>query len=105
MMKKEKDRKKGKETQKESGRDVEFSFHAPEVTEVFLAAEFNGWDTSSLLMKQDRDGVWKTTVKLLPGRYEYKFYADNVWVEDLPAAELVSNPFGTKNFVIWVSER
>jgi 1,4-alpha-glucan branching enzyme len=74
MIKKEKKKieKRGKETHKESSRDVAFTFHAPEATEVFLAGGFNNWDTSSLPMKKDKDGVWKTTVKLLPGRYEYK---------------------------------
>jgi hypothetical protein len=53
-------------------------------------------------MKKDKDGIWKAKFKLPPGRYEYKLCADNVWVEDIPGTELVSNPFGTQNFVIWV---
>ena len=104
MIKKEKKKmeKRAKETQKESSRNVAFTFRAPETTEVFLAGEFNGWDTSFLLMKKDRAGVWRTTVKLLPGRYEYKFFVDNVWAEDVPGLETVPNPLGTHNFVIWV---
>jgi len=104
MVKKEKKKveKRAKETHKESSRDVAFTFHAPEATEVFLAGEFNGWDTSSLLMKQDRAGVWKTTVKLLPGRCEYKLFVDNIWVENIPGVEMAPNPFGTNNFVLWV---
>jgi len=104
MMKKEKKQKEksGRRVQKEIGKTVEFTFHAPEAMEVFLAGEFNNWDTSSLLMKQDRAGVWKTTVKLLSGRYEYKFFVDNVWAEDVPGLETVPNPLGTHNFVIWV---
>jgi hypothetical protein len=53
-------------------------------------------------MKKDKDEVWKTTVKLLPGRYEYKFFVDNVWAEDVPGLETIPNPLGTHNFVIWV---
>jgi hypothetical protein len=53
-------------------------------------------------MKKDKKGVWKMKIKLPPGRYEYKFFADNVWVESLPGAELSSNPFGSQNFVTWV---
>lgn len=102
MMNKEKKQKSGRRVQKEIGKNVEFIFHALEAMEVYLAGEFNHWNTKSLPMKKDKDGVWKTEVRLLPGRYEYKFFADGAWVEDIPGAELISNPFGTKNFVIWV---
>ena len=99
MTEKEKKKvKKGKASEKR----VEFTFHAPEAREVCLAGEFNSWDTQSLPMKKDRNGVWKTKIKLPSGRYEYKLFADNDWVEDLPGTELVPNPFGTQNLVIWV---
>jgi 1,4-alpha-glucan branching enzyme len=95
--KKEKVKSKGKEE-----KNVEFTFYAPEAMEVFLAGEFNNWDTLSLPLKKDKSGVWKTKINLPPGRYEYKFFADNTWVENLPGAELSSNPYGTQNFVTWV---
>ena len=81
---------------------VEFAFSAPDANQVFLAGEFNGWDSQSLPMKKHKGGVWKAKVKLSRGRYEYKFFADNVWVESLPGVEQVSNTLGTKNFVVWV---
>ena len=92
----------GKKKEKLVEKTVEFTFNAPEAKEVFLAGEFNHWDTRSLPMKKDKKGVWKIKIKLTPGRYEYKFFADNVWVESLPGAELSSNPFGSQNFVTWV---
>jgi 1,4-alpha-glucan branching enzyme len=79
---------------------VEFSFHAPWAKEVFLAGEFNHWDIRSMPMKRGKDGKWKAQTNLPPGRYEYKFIADNHWVEDLPGVELAANAFGTKNIVI-----
>jgi 1,4-alpha-glucan branching enzyme len=97
----EKKKKKVKE-EKTSEKKVEFTFHAPEAREVCLAGEFNSWNTQSLPMKKDKNGVWKTKVKLPAGRYEYKLFVDNDWAEGLPGAELVSNPFGTQNFVKWV---
>ncbi len=105
MMKKEKKQKEksGRRVQKEISKSVEFTFHAPEAMEVYLAGEFNQWDTSSLPMKKDREGIWKTAVKLPPGRYEYKFFTDNVWVESVPGVEIVPNAFGTYNFVVWVT--
>ena len=95
--KKEKVKSKGKEE-----KNIEFTFYAPEAMGVFLAGEFNNWDTRSLPMKKDKGGVWKVKIKLLPGRYEYKLFADHTWVENLPDAEVSSNPFGTQNFVTWV---
>jgi 1,4-alpha-glucan branching enzyme len=89
---------------KEHGeRKVEFAIFAPEALKVYLAGEFNSWDTQSLPMKRQKNATWKTTAKLLPGRYEYKIFTDGDWVEDLPGEEKVSNPFGTQNFVRWVS--
>jgi 1,4-alpha-glucan branching enzyme len=88
---------------KKSERKVKFSFYAPAAKEVFLAGEFNGWNTQFLPMKKGKDGFWKTEIKLLPGRYEYKLFADHAWVEDIPGAEIVSNSFGTQNFIISVT--
>jgi 1,4-alpha-glucan branching enzyme len=94
--------KKREEKRRETGRDVEFTFHAPEAAEVYLTGEFNHWDTRSLPMKKDKDGVWKTTVRLPLGRHEYRLLADNFGVEIIPDVEMVPNPYGTHNFVIWV---
>jgi len=92
--------KGAKEASKKMDRRVEFTFHAPEAREVYLTGEFNYWNTNSLPMKKDKDEVWKTEIKLPPGCYEYKYFADSAWVENIPGAEPVSNPFGTQNFVI-----
>jgi 1,4-alpha-glucan branching enzyme len=92
---KEKEKKVGKKT-------VEFTYTAPDAKKVFLAGEFNQWDTQSLPMKKGKDGVWRTKIELAPGRYEYKFFADNAWVEHLPGVELSSNPLGSQNFIHWV---
>lgn len=53
-------------------------------------------------MRKDEGGVWRTEIKLIPGRYEYKYFADGKWVEDIFGTEMVPNRFGTKNFVIYV---
>lgn len=94
--------KKMRKTKGEGEKTVEFTCHAPGAREVFLAGEFNNWDTQSLPMKKGKDGIWKAKIKLPPGRYEYKLFVDNAWVENLPGTELSSNPFGTQNFVAWV---
>ena len=91
-----------KKKEKSIEKTVEFTFLAPEARKVFLAGEFNSWDTQSLPMKKSKGGIWKTKVKLSPGRHEYKFFADDAWVESLPGVEQVPNPLGTRNFIVWV---
>ena len=70
-----------------------------EAEKVFLCGTFNEWDTSSAPLKRGRNGEWKTSVLLHPGRYEYRFLVDGEWVDD-PDAETVANPLGTANCVI-----
>ena len=91
-----------KKEEKPNEKTVEFTFRAPEAREVFLSGEFNGWDTQSLPMKKDKSGIWKTKIKLSPGHHEYKFFADDAWVESLPGVEQVPNPLGTRNFIVLV---
>jgi 1,4-alpha-glucan branching enzyme len=89
----------GEKKENHDSKEVEFIFYAPEAKEVFLAGEFNQWDTRSLPMKKEKDGVWKQKIQLTPGRYEYKIFVDGAWFEDIKGEEVVSNPFGTQNLV------
>ena len=81
-------------------REVNFAPYAPEAREIFLAGDFNQWDTQLLTMKRDKKGIWKLKTPLPPGRYEYKFYVDGNWFEGSTGTEQVLNPFGTQNFVL-----
>ena len=100
---KESAKAKGKaESPKQTPRNAEFIYYSPDAMSVYISGEFNGWDTQSFPMKKDKNGVWRSKVKLLPGRYEYKLFSDNAWIESLSDAETVSNPFGTQNFIILV---
>ncbi len=53
-------------------------------------------------MKKDKEGTWKIKVKLAPGKYEYKYFVDGTWAQDLPCTDLAPNPFGTFNCEIKV---
>jgi hypothetical protein len=83
-------------------REVEFTVRLPHANEVYLAGEFNNWDVHSIRMKQGRGGVWKTTLRLKPGRYQYKIIRDGQWVNEIQTIEKVPNPFGTDNCVVTV---
>lgn len=79
---------------------VEFEVAAPDARQVFLAGDFNHWDPNTTPLRRERDGQWKTRLKLTPGRYEYKFWVDGQWREDPKNKLTNSNPFGTANSVL-----
>ena len=92
-------KEKGKSTKsdKKPLRKVHFEFSAPEAQEVFLAGDFNNWDTQLDLMKKDRKGTWKATISLMPGRYECQFFVDGNWENDPSCLDCIPNEFGSKN--------
>jgi hypothetical protein len=56
-------------------------------------------------MIRDKKGEWRATVKLPPGRYEYKFWQDGSWVVDKHCTEVVTDEKGGKNCVIDVTPK
>ena len=78
---------------------VPFEFLAPEAQCVFLAGDFNNWDSSSDAMKKDKKGIWKISLSLKPGRYEYRFLVDGNWENDPSCCNCVPNEFGSENCV------
>jgi 1,4-alpha-glucan branching enzyme len=67
---------------------------------VRVVGEFNGWEGTTL--EKQKDGSWKATVELEPGReYEFRYWLDNArWMNDPTADGYVSNPFGAENSVV-----
>ena len=55
------------------------------------------------MLDKKNEGVYTTTVKLAPGRYEYKFVIDGVWCADPENLDFVQNDHGTLNSVIAVA--
>lgn len=83
-------------------RQIEFTFRAQEAKKAYIAGTFNDWNTKSMPMKKGKDGTWRIMLKLSPGRYEYKYFVDETWAQNIPGEELAPNPFGTNNCVISV---
>ena len=82
---------------------IQFEFSAPEAKEVTLAGSFNKWNTQANPMKKDNKGIWKATLSLVPGRYEYRFFVDGRWENDPSCSTCVANEFGGENCVRIVS--
>jgi 1,4-alpha-glucan branching enzyme len=89
-------------TVKQKRKRVNFSFLAPQAERVFIAGDFNEWDTTSHPMKKDKKGVWKVSLNLAPGLYQYKFFVDGDWQNDPNCISLVENQFGTFNGLVEV---
>jgi 1,4-alpha-glucan branching enzyme len=76
---------------------TEFSVSASQAKSVFVAGDFNEWNLSLHPLKKNKQGVWKTSLALGPGQYEYRFFVDGEWQNDPNCSSFVENPFGTLN--------
>jgi len=84
-------------------RVVAFVLSSREAEEVYLCGDFNQWVPRSLPMLRHReDPWWEKRLVLAPGRYEYKFIVNGVWIHNPDAAENVPNAYGSLNSVMEV---
>lgn len=77
-----------------------FSITVPDAESVYVVGDFNSWDTTSHPLKKGSNGLWKRTVNLAPGRYEYRFLVDGRWENDPQCSAHTPNPFGGDNCII-----
>ena len=90
----------GQKTPPETGaKKVQFEFEAPGANQVAVTGTFCGWDDSYPL-RREKDGQWKGSMSLRPGRYEYRFIVDGEWREDPASSDNVPNPYGGVNSVL-----
>ena len=78
---------------------VTFSYVAPAAQSVMLAGDFTGWKQAPISLKKDKNGVWKKTVSLPPGKYEYRLLVDGQWQDDPQCPTRQPNQFGGQNCV------
>jgi len=91
-------------TRKTSPQSVDFRFYAPLSKKVSLGGDFNKWNAKKNPLKSSKTGLWSTTLKLKPGRYQYRFVVDGKWENDNQRqTELIGNGLGQVNNVIVVS--
>ena len=82
--------------------NVPFILDSPNAVSVSVCGDFNDWTPGATPLKRQPGGPWRTALALAPGRYEYKFVVDEVWVSDPGARQSVQNEHGTQNSVIEV---
>jgi len=78
------------------------SLKAPSARAVAVTGNFCGWVLEGHPLKHDSNGMWKATLSLAPGHYEYRFLVDGEWQDDPACSERVPNPFGTQNCIFRV---
>ncbi len=85
------------------GEGILFTLDAPGAEEVKLTGEFTNWSREGLNMERDEeDGLWKITLDLEPGEYEYRYIVDGVWIKDPANTDSVLNEFGQENSLLIV---
>jgi len=84
-------------------REVAFVLNSHKAETVYLCGDFNEWSPTSLPMIQRVDNrLWEKRLLLPPGRYEYKFIVDGVWIHNPDAGKNITNIFGSLNSVMEV---
>ena len=88
-----------------AGRKVEVTFRMPpldDVVELYLCADFNGWQINGIPLTLESDGTWVTRVVLEAGK-SYRFrYRDSQgrWLNDREADAYLPNDFGSDDSVL-----
>jgi hypothetical protein len=78
-------------------KSVMFTLDAPSGVDVSVAGSFNDWQPQA--MTKGSDGLWRITVQLAQGTYEYKFRVDSEWREDPTNPRKTLNEFGGYNSI------
>lgn len=85
--------------EKTAKQKVTFSYSAPSAQTVVLAGDFTSWNQAPVSLKKDKAGVWKKTISLPAGRYEYRLLVDGEWRDDPQCTNRQPNQFGGENCV------
>lgn len=95
------------EEKKDAEKSVTLTCRFEAGREVYVVGSFNNWqlwDKSKKMTDKKKDGVYSITLRLKPGRYEYKFFlvtnGKGDWTEDVQNFDKVPNAMGTFNSVL-----
>lgn len=80
---------------------VRFEIYQPNAQTVSLAGDFNNWNLEDTQLKQNHDGIWRVTLRLKPGQYQYMFLVNGKkWTPDPKSKEYIDDGYGHKNSLI-----
>jgi 1,4-alpha-glucan branching enzyme len=90
----------GQSRRKPAKQAVTFEYFDPSAKVVTLVGDFNKWDKEVRPLKRDAGGLWKVSIKLEPGTYQYKFVVNgDRWEEDPLNLQRQHNEHGTFNSI------
>jgi hypothetical protein len=78
---------------------VLFQFYRPDVRQVTVAGDFNGWQ-NSFHMSRGHDGWWRCQIELAPGTYRFRYLADGQWHTDYAAFGVEPGPYGWNSVLL-----
>ena len=80
-------------------------YYDPIARDVQIAGDFSNWEpVEDIMVKQNENKIWKGTVQLEPGKYQYKFIVDGEWKIDPCNPEVTTSDMGVSNSLLIVSE-
>ena len=85
--------------------EVSFSVFAPSAKEVYVAGDFNDWHLDDTGRMQQEGGTWRRKVKLMAGKYHYRFVIDGKWTDDPKNPEHETNPYGDMDSLLEVQSK
>src|ERR1051326_150274 len=82
---------------------VNFICRAPAARQVYLAGDFNEWQSASAPMQRQPDGAWLLQVCLQHGHHQYRFIVDGKPMLDPRAHGVAQDANGERVSMIAVS--
>lgn len=74
-----------------------FTFYTPAETDVAIAGTFSDWQPQA--MTKGQDGLWRITLQLIPGVYQYRFLVGAEWQDDPNNPRRTPNGYGGFNSI------
>jgi hypothetical protein len=77
-----------------------FRFRHATAGPVFLVGDFCHWQKDHLAMRKVSESEWVVMLRLPPGSYEFRYYADGHWYTDFASFGVNQNAFKELNSVL-----
>jgi chromosome partitioning protein len=90
---------------KQANKGIIFRYYDPFAKEVQIAGDFSNWEpVKNIMVQQKKSKIWKGTMQLKSGKYQYKFIVDGKWKIDPYNPEVMTSDMGISNSLLIVSE-
>ncbi len=95
-------RKVVREPKKTGHHAVPLVVHSDGARDVIVTGDFTKWKPDGIRLRRRAKTEWFTTLRLLPGEYQYRLIIDGEWRDHPEATRRVPNSFGTENCILTV---